>query len=112
MVSFASFPSDKRSSTIGGPITYGPWGGSGGTIFDDGIYTGIRQINLTRNVGITSLKVKYDRNGQEVWGNKNGGSGGIINDKVIQVAFIMQHPETYDPIPSELIWTSCFTGRI
>lgn len=83
MVSFAGFTAEKRSSTIGGPITYGPWGGSGGTIFDDGIYTGVRQINLTRNAGITSLKVKYDRNGQEVWGNKHGGSGGIITDKVV-----------------------------
>lgn len=65
-----------------GPLTYGPWGGSGGTIFDDGVYTGIREIKLTRNAGITSIKVLYDRNGQAVWGNKNGGSGGIKTDKV------------------------------
>jgi len=86
MVSFPNFTAEKRSSTIAGPITYGPWGGSGGMIFDDGIYTGVRQINLTRNTAITSLKVKYDRNGQEVWGNKHGGTGGIITDKVSQEA--------------------------
>lgn len=66
----------------GGPVTYGPWGGSGGIIFDDGVYTGVRQVNLSRNVGIVSIKVLYDRNGQPIWGNKNGGSGGIKTDKV------------------------------
>ncbi|XP_020257669.1 jacalin-related lectin 3 isoform X1 [Asparagus officinalis] len=83
VVSFPRFTTEKRSSSIGGPVPYGPWGGSGGTIFDDGIYTGVRQINLSRNAAITSLKVKYDRNGQEVWGNKQGGTAGIITDKII-----------------------------
>lgn len=82
MISFPTYTSEKGSSTTRGPITYGPWGGSGGTIFDDGVYTGIRQINLTRNAGITSIKVLYDRDGQAVWGNRNGGSGGIKTDKV------------------------------
>ncbi|KAH7673903.1 Mannose-binding lectins domain-containing protein [Dioscorea alata] len=66
-----------------GAVTYGPWGGTGGTIFDDGIYTGVRQIHLSRNVGITSMKVLYDKNGQEVWGNRHGGSGGLKFDKII-----------------------------
>lgn len=82
MISFPTYTSEKGSSTTRGPITYGPWGGSGGTIFDDGVYTGIRQIKLTRNAGITSIKVLYDRDGQAVWGNRNGGSGGIKTDKV------------------------------
>ena len=59
MVFFPSFTVEKRSSTIEGPVTYGPWGGSGGMMFDGGIYTGLRQINLTHNGAITSLKVKY-----------------------------------------------------
>ncbi|KAJ4962383.1 hypothetical protein NE237_022322 [Protea cynaroides] len=70
------------SSYADGPVSYGPWGGSGGTIFDDGTYTGIRHVYLTRNVGITSIKVLYDRNGQSIWGNKNGGSGSIKTDKI------------------------------
>jgi len=41
------------------------------------------QINLTRAVGISSIKVLYDRNGQAVWGNKHGFSGGVIPDKVM-----------------------------
>ncbi|KAL5999504.1 hypothetical protein ACLOJK_037789 [Asimina triloba] len=74
---------DKGSPIMGGPVSYGPWGGSGGVIFDDGVYTGIRRIDITRNIGITSIKVVYDRNGQAIWGSKNGGSGGIKTDKIV-----------------------------
>jgi Jacalin-like lectin domain len=82
MLSFPGYM-EEGSITIGTPITYGPWGGSGGTIFDDGMYTGIRQINLTRAAGICSIKVLYDRNGQAVWGNKHGYNGTVgITDKV------------------------------
>lgn len=83
MVSFPSYYGDKGGAAINVPQTYGPWGGSGGTIFDDGVYTGVWQINLTRAVGISSMKVLYDRNGQAVWGNKHGFSGGVIPDKII-----------------------------
>ena len=54
-------------------------------MFDDGTNTGVRQINLSRNIGIVSIKVLYDRNGQAVWGSKNGGTGGFKNDKVNKV---------------------------
>ncbi|CAA7013568.1 unnamed protein product [Microthlaspi erraticum] len=67
----------------GGAKTYGPWGGTGGIMFDDGIYTGIRQINLSRSVGIVSMKVCYDFRGQAVWGSKHGGRGGFRHDKVV-----------------------------
>ncbi|WVZ99180.1 hypothetical protein U9M48_044513 [Paspalum notatum var. saurae] len=83
MVSFPSYYGDQGAPAIKVPQTYGPWGGSGGTIFDDGVYTGVWQINLTRAVGISSIKVLYDRNGQAVWGNKHGFSGGVIPDKII-----------------------------
>ncbi|KAJ0963159.1 hypothetical protein J5N97_028281 [Dioscorea zingiberensis] len=83
MVASPIISADKGSSNLGGPVTYGPWGGTGGTIFDDGIYTGVRQIHLSRNAGITSIRVLYDKNGQEVWGNKRGGSGGIKFDKIV-----------------------------
>lgn len=63
-------------------MTCGPWGGNGGTPFDDGVYDGIRQINLSRNVGIVSIQVCYDKNGQPVWGSKNGGMGSFKKDQV------------------------------
>lgn len=69
---------------IEGLSTVGPWGGSGGSAYDDGIYTGIRQINLSRNVAIVSIKVLYDWNGEALWGSKRGGTGGYRSDKVKQ----------------------------
>uniref|UniRef100_A0ACD5U141 Uncharacterized protein n=1 Tax=Avena sativa TaxID=4498 RepID=A0ACD5U141_AVESA len=82
MNKMVSHPSSYRAP-MNSPETHGPWGGSGGTIFDDGIYTGVWQINLTRAVGVTSMKVLYDRHGQAVWGNKHGYSGGISPDKIV-----------------------------
>ncbi|XP_010498396.1 PREDICTED: pentatricopeptide repeat-containing protein At1g19720-like isoform X2 [Camelina sativa] len=72
-----------QSKAVGGAKTYGPWGGTGGIVFDDGIYTGIRQINLSRSVGVVSIKVCYDFKGQAVWGSKHGGTGGFRHDKIV-----------------------------
>uniref|UniRef100_J3M8Q2 Jacalin-type lectin domain-containing protein n=1 Tax=Oryza brachyantha TaxID=4533 RepID=J3M8Q2_ORYBR len=83
MVSFPSSYGERGAATMSSHETFGPWGGSGGTIFDDGMYTGVWQINLTRAVGITSIKVLYDRNGQAVWGNKHGFSGAVSPDKIV-----------------------------
>ncbi|XP_031404336.1 jacalin-related lectin 3 isoform X2 [Punica granatum] len=74
---------EKVTKKIEGLETCGPWGGSKGTKFDDGIYTGIRQIHLSRNLGLVSMRVLYDRNGEAIWGSKQGGTGGLKNDKVI-----------------------------
>ncbi|XP_059636411.1 jacalin-related lectin 3 isoform X2 [Cornus florida] len=70
------------SNNVKGVMTYGTWGGAGGSVFDDGVYTGIRQIILSRNVGLVSIRVLYDQNDQPMWGNKNGGTGGFKTDKI------------------------------
>lgn len=54
----------------------GPWGGDGGRPWDDGVFSGIKQIYLTRKEGICSIQIEYDRNGQSVWSIKHGGDGG------------------------------------
>lgn len=72
----------KSTPKVGGAVTCGPWGGIGGYVFDDGTYTGIRQINLSRNVGIVWIRVLYDYDGEAIWGSKQGGTGGFKNDKV------------------------------
>ncbi|XP_057813562.2 jacalin-related lectin 3 isoform X1 [Cryptomeria japonica] len=78
------YSSVEKNSAVGSPVVYGPWGGNGGSVFDDGIYTGVRQIVLTRGAGIASIKVEYDRNGHSIWGNRHGGnSTGIKTDKVV-----------------------------
>lgn len=67
-----------------GVVTYGPWGGTGGFEFDDGVYSGIRQIKLSRNVGVVIyIKVQYDCDGEAVWGAKHGGTGGYKSDKIV-----------------------------
>ncbi|KAI3989187.1 hypothetical protein MKX01_033223 [Papaver californicum] len=77
-----SFPSyiEKGVSSV---VTYGPWGGNGGTIFDDRVYTGVRQVNLIRSSVVVSIKVLYDKNGLAVWGSRNGGAGGIKSEKIV-----------------------------
>ncbi|XP_049369323.1 jacalin-related lectin 3 isoform X1 [Solanum verrucosum] len=71
------------SKTVKGVVTYCPWGGSGGNVFDDGIYDGVRQVYLSRNVGIVSVRACYDKNGQAIWGSKNGGTGSFKTEKII-----------------------------
>lgn len=70
------------SKNISGVVTSGPWGGGGGSTFDDGVYGGVRQINLSRSVYIVAIRVCYEQNGQLVWGSKNGGTGAFKTDKI------------------------------
>lgn len=78
------FYGSQKSSIMRSPVVYGPWGGSGGSIFDDGVYTGVRQIVLSRGAGISSMKVEYDRNGLSIWGNRHGGTtSGIKTDRIV-----------------------------
>lgn len=63
-------------------VKSGTWGGNGGSLFDDGAYDGVRQIILTRNVGIVSIQICYEQKGQYVWGSKNGGTGAFKSDTI------------------------------
>ncbi|KAF5740802.1 hypothetical protein HS088_TW11G00881 [Tripterygium wilfordii] len=74
---------EKVPSEVEEVAKYGPWGGTGGNMFDDGIFTGIRQIHLSRNVGIVWIKIQYDHDGQAVWSSKHGGTGGFKTDRII-----------------------------
>ncbi|XP_061347178.1 jacalin-related lectin 3-like [Gastrolobium bilobum] len=74
---------EKSPSKVKGVVTYGPWGGIGGYGFDDGTYAGIRQINLSRNVGIVWIRVLYEYDGDAIWGCRQGGTGGYKNDKIV-----------------------------
>ncbi|XP_056693681.1 jacalin-related lectin 3 [Spinacia oleracea] len=64
-------------------LSLGPWGGDGGKIFNDGIYTGVREVHITRSGGLVSIRVCYDQNGKVLWGRKHGGSGGLKLDKIV-----------------------------
>lgn len=58
------------------PIGPGPWGGDGGKPWDDGVYTGVRQMYITRTDDfIGSVQMEYDRSGKSVWSTKHGNGG-------------------------------------
>lgn len=79
----------KHTPTNGDSVTNGPWGGNAGMMFDDGTYTGVRQVILSYNImGIVSIEVIYDRNGHTIRGCKHGGSHIINIKKVKKMMFL------------------------
>ena len=86
-------------------MLYGPWGGSGGSDFQDGIYTGVRQIVLSRGAGIISIRVEYDINGQSIWGNHHGGTTNAF--KTDRVSNLINHDKGWIKI-SESIYSFMF----
>ncbi|RZS13643.1 hypothetical protein BHM03_00045255 [Ensete ventricosum] len=59
------------------PTGPGPWVGvgDGGKPWDDGVYSGTKQVYITRGDAINSVHIEYDRSGQSVWSTRNGSSG-------------------------------------
>ncbi|XP_029123290.1 jacalin-related lectin 3 isoform X2 [Elaeis guineensis] len=64
------------------PILVGPWGGEGGSPWDDGVYTTIRQVVVVHGAAIDSIQIEYDKKGSSVWSEKHGGNGGTKTDKI------------------------------
>ncbi|GAV80272.1 Jacalin domain-containing protein/LRR_2 domain-containing protein [Cephalotus follicularis] len=71
-------------------IFVGPWGGNGGTIWDDGTYSGVRGITLNYGDCIDSIRVVYDKNGTPITADKHGGVGG---SRAAEIK--LQFPEEY-----------------
>ncbi|GLU22355.1 hypothetical protein SLE2022_384360 [Rubroshorea leprosula] len=67
---------DQTSANKKMSVVAGPWGGNGGTTWDDGTHEGIREITLVYGDCIDSLRVVYDRNGKPFMAEKHGGVGG------------------------------------
>lgn len=63
------------------PISVGPWGGKGGEIWNDGVYSGVHQITLVYGEFIDSINIEYDRDGTRVW-SSHGGKGGYRTQKI------------------------------
>ncbi|KAG6390557.1 hypothetical protein SASPL_148295 [Salvia splendens] len=81
---------EKDEAGDGKEIVVGPWGGNGGSNWDDGCFNGVREIKLMYGRCIDSIRVVYDRNGRPVAAEKRGGSGGT---KTAEVK--LQFPEEY-----------------
>ncbi|XP_048128151.1 jacalin-related lectin 4-like [Rhodamnia argentea] len=54
----------------------GPFGGHGGSPWEDGDSTGVREIIVKGGSAIDSITVEYDKNGSVVQGPRHGGDGG------------------------------------
>ncbi|KAI8529634.1 hypothetical protein RHMOL_Rhmol12G0240000 [Rhododendron molle] len=78
-------------------IVVGPCGGKGGSYWDDGNYSGVREISLVYGLVIDSIRVVYDENGKPVLADKHGGTGGSRGGTgVSQTAEIkLQYPEEF-----------------
>lgn len=57
------------------PWISGPWGGDGGKPWDDGVFSGVKKIFLTKGEAIYCIQIEYDRIGQSVWSVRRGGGG-------------------------------------
>ncbi|KAJ1411137.1 Leucine-rich repeat domain superfamily [Sesbania bispinosa] len=71
-------------------VTVGPWGGNGGTSWDDGTFTGVREVTLVYDRCIDSIRVVYDKNGKPFTAEKHGGVGG---SKTAEIK--LQYPEEF-----------------
>ncbi|KAJ9692143.1 hypothetical protein PVL29_011291 [Vitis rotundifolia] len=69
-------------------MVVGPWGGDGGSSWDDGSYSGVREITIFYGDCIDSIRVVYDKNGEPVSGDKHGGGGGGQTSEIK-----LQYPE-------------------
>ncbi|XP_058759158.1 jacalin-related lectin 19-like isoform X3 [Vicia villosa] len=71
-------------------VIVGPWGGNGGTSWDDGTFTGVREITLVYDRCIDSIRAVYDKNGKPFTADKHGGVGG---KKTAEIK--LQFPDEY-----------------
>jgi hypothetical protein len=74
------------------PIGPGPWGGEGGRAWDDGVYTGLKQIYIMRGAFIGSIQIEYDRSGHSIWSSRHGNSGHITHRASAESSFSHVHP--------------------
>ncbi|KAF8391074.1 hypothetical protein HHK36_023374 [Tetracentron sinense] len=66
------------------PREPGPWGGRGGSPWDDGVFSAIKQIyvHIEKTV-IRSIQFEYNKaNGKSVWSQRHGGLGNDITNLI------------------------------
>nr|POE82332.1 jacalin-related lectin 19 [Quercus suber] len=72
-------------------ILLGPWGGNGGTKWDDGTYHGVREITIVYDRCIDLIRVVYDKNGKSIPAEKLGGLGGNLTAECMVAAQLFDH---------------------
>ena len=74
------------------PSGPGPWGGSGGTRWDDGVFTGIKKIFLTKGYeSICAIQIEYDCDGKSTWSAKHGNNNEGSCHVVIIITIFSRH---------------------
>ncbi|KAL6614652.1 hypothetical protein ACP70R_036922 [Stipagrostis hirtigluma subsp. patula] len=69
-------------------IKVGPWGGTGGSPWDDGPHRGIRSITVMYCRYLESMKVEYiDRSGYPVLGEKHGGGAQRSHSETVELDY-------------------------
>ncbi|GJN17922.1 hypothetical protein PR202_gb05030 [Eleusine coracana subsp. coracana] len=69
-------------------IRVGPWGGRGGSPWDDGAHRGVRSITVAYGRSLESMTVEYvDRNGRPVHGEKHGGGTSRSRTEKIELEY-------------------------
>jgi len=63
-------------------ISSGPWGGHGGSPWDDGTYQGVKQIVIVFAQAIDSIRFEYKTLLRSVWSEKHGGNGGEKTERI------------------------------
>jgi hypothetical protein len=71
------------------PISVGPWGAQQGLLWDDGVYSTVRQLVITHGAGIDSIQIEYDKKGTSIWSDRHGGNGGFKTDKVYHTTLVL-----------------------
>ncbi|GLT92126.1 hypothetical protein SLE2022_099800 [Rubroshorea leprosula] len=102
---FAAFSSPTEVSNVMDlvlPRDPGPWGGTGGKIWDDGIFSGVYKVNvLVLGVIVRGIQIMYrKRNGEIYLSERRGGFGGKSH------RIILQNPSEY------LVGIAGFVGKI
>ena len=67
-------------------FTLGPWGGNSGGKWDDGYFTGVREIIVEHADFILSITVVYDKQGRLFKAAKHGGGNPNIIGKTDEVS--------------------------
>jgi hypothetical protein len=63
-------------------VSAGPWGGHGGSQWDDGTYQGVKQIVIVYAQAIDSIRFEYKGLLRSVWSERHGGNGGDKTERI------------------------------
>eukprot|EP00252_Welwitschia_mirabilis_P027971 TRINITY_DN9859_c0_g1_i2.p1 TRINITY_DN9859_c0_g1~~TRINITY_DN9859_c0_g1_i2.p1 ORF type:complete len:175 (+),score=18.81 TRINITY_DN9859_c0_g1_i2:72-596(+) len=61
----------------------GPFGGDGGSPWNDGCLKGVKQIIIVHAEAIDSIRFQYAKTYSSVWSDKHGGNGGHKTDTIV-----------------------------